>query len=226
MAQPRRVQQQKKSQQKSKRANSRLRLGVMAAAGVIAAVVVGLLDLWQFAVIAGWAVASAVYVAWVWVVVGRMDAKRTAEHATREDPTRGVADVLVLFAGTASLFAVVVLVIQGHQAHGATKVIIPILAMVSVALSWFLVHTVFTLRYARLYYADDAGGVNFNQDEPPQYTDFAYLAFTLGATFQVSDTNIESHGIRVTVLRHALLSYLFGSVILAATINLVAGLAG
>jgi uncharacterized membrane protein len=81
------------------------------------------------------------------------------------------------------------------------------------------------LRYAKLYYVDDNGGVSFNQDEPPQYTDFAYLAFTLGATFQVSDTNLEKHNIRVTVLRHALLSYLFGSVILAATVNLVAGLA-
>ena len=75
-----------------------------------------------------------------------------------------------------------------------------------------------------LYYADDLGGVDFNQDEPPRYTDFAYLAFTLGMTFQVSDTDLKNHLVRVTALRHALLSYLFGAVILATTINLVAGL--
>jgi uncharacterized membrane protein len=66
--------------------------------------------------------------------------------------------------------------------------------------------------------------VNFNQDEPPDYVDFAYLAFTIGMTFQVSDTDLQESAIRHTALRHALLSYLFGAVIVAGTINLVAGL--
>ena len=202
------------------------RLAVMLAAGVVAAFAAGLLGFWQYAAIVGWAIACAVFVAWAWISVGRMDAARTKEHATREDPTSGVADTLVLIASIASLAAVITLLIQGQDVQGAAKVAIPILAIVSIVLSWFLVHTLFMLRYAKLYYVDDNGGVNFNQDEPPQYTDFAYLAFTLGATFQVSDTNIEKHNIRTTVLRHALLSYLFGSVILAATVNLVAGLAG
>jgi uncharacterized membrane protein len=197
----------------------------MAAVGVVAAVATGLLGFWQFAAIVGWAAACLVYLGWVWLSVGRLDAAGTKESATREDPTRGAADVLALLASVASLAVVITLLIQGQSAHGAAKAVIPILAIVSILLSWFLVHTLFMLRYAKLYYVDDNGGVNFNQDEPPQYTDFAYLAFTLGATFQVSDTNIETHNIRVTVLRHALLSYLFGSVILAATVNLVAGLA-
>jgi uncharacterized membrane protein len=197
----------------------------MAAAGVVVAVATGLLGFWQFAALGGWAAACLVYLGWVWLSVGRLDAASTKESATREDPTRGAADVLALLASVASLAVVITLLIQGQSEHGAAKTIIPILAIVSILLSWFLVHTLFMLRYAKLYYVDDNGGVNFNQDEPPQYTDFAYLAFTLGATFQVSDTNIEKHNIRVTVLRHALLSYLFGSVILAATVNLVAGLA-
>jgi uncharacterized membrane protein len=197
----------------------------MAAAGVVAAVAAGLFGFWQFAAIVGWAAACLVYLGWVWLSVGRLDAASTKESATREDPTRGAADVLALLASVASLAVVITLLIQGQSEQGAAKTVIPILAIVSILLSWFLVHTLFMLRYAKLYYVDDNGGVNFNQDEPPQYTDFAYLAFTLGATFQVSDTNIEKHNIRVTVLRHALLSYLFGSVILAATVNLVAGLA-
>jgi uncharacterized membrane protein len=94
----------------------------------------------------------------------------------------------------------------------------------SVGLSWFTVHTLFTLRYARLYYTGEDGGVSFNQDAPPRYLDFAYLAFTIGMTFQVSDTELQSPAIRHSALRHALLSYLFGAVILATTINLIAGL--
>jgi uncharacterized membrane protein len=96
--------------------------------------------------------------------------------------------------------------------------------VLSVVLSWTLLHTLFTLRYARLYYEGADGGIEFNQTEPPSYGDFAYLAFTLGMTFQVSDTNLKTHLIRMTALRHGLLSYLFGSVILATMINLVAGL--
>jgi len=75
-----------------------------------------------------------------------------------------------------------------------------------------------------LYYTGPDGGVSFNQSEAPRYADFAYLAFTIGMTFQVSDTDLQTLAIRATVLRHALLSYLFGAVILATTVNLVAGL--
>ena len=97
----------------------------------------------------------------------------------------------------------------------------------SVALSWFTVHTLFALRYARLFYLGSPGGIDFNQKTPPpRYLDFAYLAFTIGMTYQVSDTDLQTPPIRATALRHALLSYLFGAIILATTINLIAGLAG
>jgi uncharacterized membrane protein len=94
----------------------------------------------------------------------------------------------------------------------------------SVALSWTVVQTLFTLHYARLYYTHPAGGIDFNQEAPPRYADFAYLAFTVGMTFQVSDTALGSSALRAATLRQALLSYLLGAVILATTINLVAGL--
>ena len=92
------------------------------------------------------------------------------------------------------------------------------------ALSWTVVQTVFTLHYARLYYGHPAGGIDFNQETPPGYGDFAYLAFTVGMTFQVSDTALQTSALRAAALRQALLSYLLGAVILATTINLVAGL--
>jgi hypothetical protein len=85
---------------------------------------------------------------------------------------------------------------------------------------------IFTLAYARLYYAEPRGGVNFNEETPPDYRDFAYLSFTIGMTFQVSDTNLETKEIRRTALRHALLSYAFGAGIIATTINLIATITG
>jgi uncharacterized membrane protein len=89
-----------------------------------------------------------------------------------------------------------------------------------------MVHTVFTLRYARLYYTPPAGGIDFNEADPPGYVDFAYLAFTLGMTFQVSDTDLTAKPVRHLALRHALISYLFGAVILGLAINVVASFFG
>ncbi len=106
---------------------------------------------------------------------------------------------------------------------GPPHAIITGVAVVSVVLSWAAVHTVFTLRYARLYYSG-GGGIDFHVDERPDFGDFAYVALTIGMTFQVSDTDLTGKRIRMTALRHALLSYLFGVVIVAMTINVVAGL--
>jgi uncharacterized membrane protein len=97
------------------------------------------------------------------------------------------------------------------------------LAVVSVAVSWLAVNSVFTLRYAHLYYLE-GGGLDFHGEAAPAYADFAYVAFTIGMTFQVSDTEVTSPRIRKTVLRHALLAYVFGIAVIALTINVVAGL--
>ena len=155
-----------------------------------------------------------------------MDAEQTRAHATREDPSRPVTDVLLIGANVASLGAVVAVVVDSAGADGVTRAWLGALALAGVAVSWVLVQTLFTVRYARMYYADEPGGVDFNAPEPPTFHDFAYLAFTMGMTYQVSDTNLQTTQFRRTVLRHALLSYVFGSVILATTINLVVGLSG
>jgi uncharacterized membrane protein len=93
----------------------------------------------------------------------------------------------------------------------------------TVVLSWTVVHTVFMLRYAHEYYTPPVGGIDFKSgDYEPDYRDFAYLAFTVGMTYQVSDTELNRREIRHTLLRHALLSYLFGAVILALLVNVIA----
>jgi uncharacterized membrane protein len=192
--------------------------------GGAAAVCVGTAVAWTYAPACGWIAAAAVYLVWTWAVIGRMSPSRTETHATREDPTRVVTDILVLTASVASLLGVAYLFMVG-SAHGEHADVDALVGVGSVAAAWFVVHTVFTVRYALLYYGGDAGGIDFNQPVAPAYSDFAYLAFTIGMTYQVSDTDLKTRSIRITALRQALLSYLFGAVILAVTINLIAGLA-
>ncbi len=194
-------------------------------AGVVTTLAVGFAGAWPYAAVAGWAAACVVYILWVWLVIWGMDAERTRDHATLEDPGRRTADLLFIVASLAAVVAIVFILVAARQERGAPQVLLAALAVVSVALSWTLVHTLYTLRYARMYYRGKQGGIDFNQDDPPRYSDFAYVSFTLGMTFQVSDTNVGDSEIRRTILRHTLLSYLFGSVILATTVNLIAGLA-
>jgi uncharacterized membrane protein len=193
-------------------------------AGVCTAVPIAVLGPAEFAPLGGWDLASLVYVIWMWTTIWPMDAEGTASHAVREDPGRATADALVLGASLASLLAVGLLLARAAHTTGEVRTIEAAFGVASVGFSWSVVHTLFTLRYARLYYTGPDGGVEFHQKERPRFTDFAYLSFTIGMTFQVSDTELTDHQIRVTALLHALLSYLFGVVVIATTINLVAGL--
>ncbi|MDD7834304.1 DUF1345 domain-containing protein [Paenarthrobacter sp. AB444] len=210
---------------------SRLRFVAMLVAGTATFLYTGMTGSWVDAPAVGWATAALIYVAWVWLVIARMDPAETEQHATSEDPSRGVTDLLILIANLASIAAAAAVIVNSHTEDNGSRLSSGALALVCVALSWMLVQTLFTLRYAELYYspAKDAGGqvggISFNQERRPQYTDFAYLATSLGMTYQVSDTNLENHRIRAEALKHSLLSYLFGTVVLAVTINLVIGLA-
>lgn len=198
----------------------------MLAVGVIAATVTISVGSWSYALVIGWIAAALTYTVWVWARIGRLDALATKAHATREDPSRGMADVLLVMASIGSLAIVGFVLVTAVSVGGGGRAILAGLAIISVSLSWILIHTLFTLRYAFLYFDGTEGGVDFNQTGEPDYGDFAYLSFTLGMTYQVSDTSITSREVRRTALRHALLSYLFGAVILATVINLIAGLGG
>jgi uncharacterized membrane protein len=205
-------------------ASAATRVLMSAVAGVGAGVLVALPGSWQIGTLAGWDVAAGVYVAWTWATIWHRDPAATARLALREDPRRATADALLLVASVASVLAVALAITAGRAGGPGTRDLRAALAVASVALSWTVVQTVFTSHYARLYYSHPAGGIDFNQEAPPRYSDFAYLAFTVGMTFQVSDTELQTAALRATALRQALLSYLLGAVILATTINLVAGL--
>ncbi|GIH20398.1 DUF1345 domain-containing protein [Rugosimonospora africana] len=205
-------------------ASSRMRLGILSGVAVVVGIVTGL---WMKPVVAalfGWDFLSAAYIVWTWLGARRLDPAATRRLAVSEDPGRAGFDILLLAASVASLAGVGIVIEAGGSRGRGGQDLAAGLAVASVVLSWSLVHTVFTERYARLYYSEPVGGVDFNDPEPPNYVDFAYLAFTIGMTFQVSDTSLSRKTIRATALRQALLSYLFGAVIIAATINLLAGL--
>jgi uncharacterized membrane protein len=199
-----------------------VRISVAVVLGVAVALLVGNTVGWRFA-LSGWITAAGLYVMWTRIILGRMDADQTRRWVTREDPTRWVADVVIVSASIASLGGVGYVVAAGSGV-GAEALEGGIVGILTVAASWFAVHTLFTVHYARLYYSDEPGGINFHDPEPPCFQDFAYVAYTVGMTYQVSDTEIELRSIRATILRHALLSYLLGAVVLAVTINLIAGL--
>jgi uncharacterized membrane protein len=175
-------------------------------------------------VLIGWDSAVAIYLAWTWVAVWGLDSGLTARLAKREDPSGPVTELLLIGAGVAELVAVAFALARAGQAAGGTKAFLITLGLLSVVLSWALVHTIYMLRYARSYYSVPSGGIEFNEEEPPTYIDFAYFAFTIGMTFQVADTNITSKAVRRITLHHALLAYLFGAVLLGLVINVVTAL--
>ena len=204
--------------------SARRRVVTSAAVGALAGPLSALALPWYQTPLVAWDVAAATYLCWIWAVLWKLDARRTAQHAEREDPTRAAADLMVLGAAFASLVAVAVLIVRAGPGGSLAVLVQVAFGVTSVVLSWAVIHTVFALRYAWLFYQDEDGGIDFHQPHKPQYSDFAYFAFTVGMTYQVSDTEVNTAPIRATVLRHSLLSYLFGTLIVALTINLVAGL--
>jgi uncharacterized membrane protein len=182
---------------------------------------------WAVAAAAGWDAAALTFLAVVWVAIYPKNADETRIHARAEDVSRATADIVLLSACVASLAAVAfVLVKADHSASDRWTLIA--LAVATVALAWASVHSVYVLRYAGLYYEPHDPPtvvIDFNDDAyRPDYHDFAYLAVTIGMTYQVSDTTLKTQAVRRTALRHALLSYVFGTVIVAVTINVVASL--
>ena len=194
------------------------------AAAAITLAALAAVEPWQVAAMAAWSVGALVYLTGVWQRILGHDAGRTASHAQRVDESRATIDVALLLACTASLVAVALLLVKASQEGGTTEAAYTALAVVSVVLSWAIVQTVYAMRYGQEYYADPAGGIDFNGDDAPTYRDFAYVAFTVGMTYQVSDTNLTTPRMRRLALQHGLLSFLFGTAIIATMINVVAGL--
>ncbi len=199
------------------------RVGVASALGVASAAVCAALLPWQTVPLGFWIVTALAWMMPVWATVLAFDAEGAERYATREDPRGAAATGLILMASLSALVAVILGIVKASGSHGWERPTLLGAGIGAIICSWGVVNTVFTLRYAGAYYRS-GGGVDFNSDEPPDYADFAYLAFTVGMTYQVSDTDLRTRTMRRMAVRHALLSYLLGTIIIAATINLAAGL--
>ena len=202
----------------ARRPSSLGRLGIAVGLGIIVASATW--AVWRTnPLIPLWIATSAAFVGWTWGTLGPMDSAQTSAHAGRADGTHALTFVVVITAALGSLLSVLLVLFEQNEKPLAR------VTLVGVVLSWTAIHTLFATHYARLYFSPPVGGIDYNQDEPPVYTDFAYTAFTIGMSFAISDTNISGTRMRRAVLVHGLLSYMFGTVIVALLVNLIAGIA-
>ncbi|MCX6967802.1 MAG: DUF1345 domain-containing protein [Verrucomicrobia bacterium] len=168
--------------------------------------------------------------AWLRIITARpLESLKTAKL---QDSSRRTIFVFVLLAACASIFAVGYLLGTAHGRHGGRLLETVALAFATVIGSWSLIHTVFALHYAHIYYGDSgdphqarhAAGLLFPDEPNPDYLDFAYFSFVIGMTCQVSDVQVSGRRLRRWTLVHGLLSFAFNTAILALSINVVSSL--
>jgi uncharacterized membrane protein len=154
------------------------------------------------------------------LVLWPIDADGTRNTLQREDFRPVAVKLVIVAAALAGLVGIVVLLLLSGSGSGPAAAAI---AAGGVFMAWAALHLMYATRYAHLYYGAAAGGIDFNSDDPPAYRDFLSFSNNLGMTYQVSDTSISNAAIRAIALRHCLLFYVFGTVILATTMNLITG---
>ncbi len=182
---------------------------------------------WQYRGLLGWCVGIAVYLLLAWWLCARFDAKRTRARAQAQDEPSGV---LFLLAALACVAAIVILMQQSRGLSGSERALHIALSMAALAASWLFIQTVFAFRYAHRYYQEerlkepDGPGLQFPGGLDPDYFDFLYYAHVVGMTSQVSDVQVTSREMRRLTLVHGVLSFGFNMLILALSINVVAGL--
>ncbi len=177
----------------------------------------------------GWDIFSLCMIVMSWITFSVTDSIQIRQQSKFQDSSRTLIFIIVLIANLAGFLAVLLLIVTKKHTVGREPFQLSI-AIAGMLLSWILIHTIFTLRYAHIFYGDHetfkdthAGGLIFPGNNNVDYFDFAYFSFVLGMTFQVSDVQITSKKIRRTALFHGLLSFGFNTIMIALTINLIAG---
>jgi len=177
-----------------------------------------------------WDVFAFFYCLTSWIVFFTRTTSQIKRQATKEDGSRLYVILIISVSSIASLITVLLLLISG-KGTDTSSLLYALSAIAGMVFSWVMVHTTFGFHYAHLYYDNDkkdrgknAEGLSFPTEKNPDYLDFAYFAFVIGMTFQVSDVEITSRTIRRLALLHGLLSFLLNTFVVALTINLIAGL--
>jgi uncharacterized membrane protein len=181
--------------------------------------------------IATWDVFALCGLGLTWLTIVSTPQRALRARAREQDVSRFAIFVFVVVVASAALFALAFL-IRTHSAalRGPVLTAHLLLALVTVASCWTLVHTIFGLRYAHIYYRDGddpaqhAGGLEFPGQRAPDYFDFAYYSFVIGMTCQVSDVQVTDRRLRRLTLVHGMLAFGFNTIILALLINTVSGL--
>jgi uncharacterized membrane protein len=183
-----------------------------------------------------WIGFSGSFLIFSWIVILSSHPKGLRNIADEQDTSRSLIFVFVLFAAFISVFAIIGLLQQAPNTSKRGLTYHILLAAAAVFCSWTLVHTLFTLRYAHLYYTypnlnahahgKNAGGLEFPGTTLPDYLDFAYFSFVLGMTFQVSDVQITLPVVRRLALLHGFLSFVYNTIIIALSINIISGVIG
>ena len=177
-----------------------------------------------------WDVFAIVYLVTSWIIIYTRTVGQIRQFARREDGSLAYVFFLLILTSFSCLFALLLLFLSRDtiSMSGYLYVFGSIPAMM---LSWTMIHTTFTFHYANMYYDDAEGdikrhaeGLDFPNEKKPDYRDFAYFSFVIGMTFQVSDVEITSRKIRRTALLHGLISFALNTLVVALTINLIAGL--
>ncbi len=208
----------------------RVRLLLAAAAGCATAfwLIPSRID-WWFRGLAGWDAASLVLCVFAWRIILRADAAETRRRASADDPGHRVVFLIAVMSSFVSLFAAGAVLRMVKTLPPGSQALWTIFALSAIVLSWTLTHTSYTLRYAHLYYragesAAGDGCLDFPGTAPPADIDFAYVAFTIGMCFQVSDVDVTTSEMRSEILIHSLLSFVYNTTILALALNMIMGL--
>jgi len=197
--------------------------GIAAIIGVLVGLIPVLLGAPELAPLVGWAVAAAVFLTWAWTVAWPADPEQTRRLATQEDRARRLVDTLIIAVTFVGLIGVVLALIRSQQKDPIGSAC-AILAVVGVVASWAVVNTVYAFKYARMYYLDDTHRFDFDQEEDPSYSDFAYAAFNIGMAYSSSSVTQSSTPSRRVAFGHGLLAYFYGTFVVAVAINLISSL--
>ena len=205
---------------------ARLRVAIAVAVGTLTALAIPARFGPALRTVAAWDVAALTLLVLALSIVLRASPEETGRRAAADDPGRHASNALVIASSAISLLSTAAVLRQARNYAPEERALFVTLCVLAVASSWALTQTMYTLRYAHLYYHDDhegVGGLDFPGSGRPSYLDFAYLSFTIGMCFQVSDVEVSSRQIRRTVLGHALLSFVYNTAIVATAINLAVG---
>ena len=207
-------------------------IGIGLVTGLTLAVVPSSLD-GPTRVLLAWDVSCAAYVAMILREISSRDAPYIRGVAAAQDPGQGAILAFVLVLSATSLAAVAGELSFAKEAHGPAALSRVLLAITTVTISWFVTHMMFALHYAHEYYAPDddddpstleQGGLDFPGGQPPDYWDFVHFAVVIGVASQTADIAFTSKRMRRIGTVHGLVSFTFNTVILALTINILAGL--